>query len=261
MLRRNTETAHLVADSLFFELGITDLQGLLKEGDEINCGVECHQLDQGESFHLDVEQEEINRYKFCCALGVPYFVIASSPSIKQFQFFKLDIKNNVFVLSSTLDESDFIAKWRKRQSFTQKKDMYEAKPRIANSYIDTLLFANQLAWGVNIDGFKLDEDGNPSYIIEKRITGKDVTQYDPNRFFHGTRNKSGDYPSWKILKDLADRLEIPLLLATFDQTSQTVGLTRIMEVSATAGLSYSNKINLFSNTQQIQAEISRLITI
>lgn len=261
MLRRNTETVHTIADNLFLELGITDLQGLLKEGDAIACGIECYQLDQGKSFNLAVNKEEIDRYNFCHALGAPYYVVASSPSSKQFQIFGINDQGNEFIHLETLDETSFLAWWKQKQSFTQKKGMYEAQARIEDSYIDKLLFSNDLAWGVNIDGFKLDSTGNLLYIIEKRITGRDVTQYDPNRFFHGTRNKSGDYPSWKILKDLADRLKVPLLLATFDKTSPTVGLTRIMEVSARDGLSYSNKINLFSNNQQIQAEISRLITL
>ena len=226
-----------------------------------SCGIECYQLAQGETFSLDVNQEEIDRYKFCQSLGAPYYVIASSPSLKQFQIFSIADQKSEFVPIETLDETSFLAWWKQKQSFTQKKSMYEAAPRIANSYIDTLLFSNHLAWGVNIDGFKLDEGGNPLYIIEKRITGKNVIGYDPNRFFYGTQNKSGDYPSWKILKDLADRLGVPLLLSTFDKNSQTVGLTRIIEVSAEYGLSYSNKINLLSNNQAIQAEISRLITL
>lgn len=261
MNRRNTETVHAVADNLFLELGITDLQGLLKEGESIACGIECYQLSQGETFSLDVNREEIDRYNFCHALEAPYYVVASSPSSREFQIFSISTQRNEFVHIETLDENSFLAWWKQKQSFTQKKGMYEAQARIKESYIDKLLFSNDLAWGVNIDGFKLDNAGNLLYIIEKRITGRDVTQYDPNRFFHGTRNKLGDYPSWKILKDLADRLEIPLLLATFDKTSQTVGLTRIMEVSARDGLSYSNEIYLFSNTQQIQTEITRLITI
>ena len=64
--------------------------------------------------------------------------------------------------------------------------MYEAGVRIEHSYIDQILFSNKLAWGVNIDGFKLNEEQFPEYIIEKRITSSDVKKYDPQRFFHGT---------------------------------------------------------------------------
>lgn len=108
MLRRNTETAHTVADNLFSKLGITDLQGLLKEGDQIACGIECYQLNQGEAFSLDIGQEEIDRYNFCHALEAPYYVIASSLFSREFQIFSIADEENQFELIETLDENSFL---------------------------------------------------------------------------------------------------------------------------------------------------------
>lgn len=260
MIRRNTETAHQIADSLFSQLNITDLQGLLRENDQITCGVECYQLEQNEIFLLQPNQSDTDRYYFCKAFNVPYYIISSSPSKQEFQIFQFTEHLNL-VLTATLSEQNFLNWWRSKQSFTQQKPMYEAGVRIEHSYIDQILFLNKLAWGVNIDGFKLNEEQFPEYIIEKRITSYDVKKYDPQRFFHGTPQKSGDYSSWNILKKLSEQLNIPLLLATFDKTQRLAGITRILDVSLTQGLYYSNPIQHHANSQLVRQDIARLLTI
>ena len=64
----------------------------------------------------------------------------------------------------------FIEWWKEKQNFQQIKPMHEAHSRIANSQIDIDLFMNQLAWGVNLDGFTLDlESQKVSAIFEKEF--------------------------------------------------------------------------------------------
>lgn len=258
MIRRNTEKIHSIADQLFVNLGIYDLQGLLREQDRNICGIECYQLGKGEAFSLQINESEIQRYYFCKALGIPYYIIASSPTQKYFQIYHLD-ESSTLIHLYTLNEVEFLKWWAKQQSFNQKKAMYEAASRISSSYIDSLLFSNSLAWGINIDGFKLSSQRKVEYILEKRVTSYDVRTYDPNRFFHGTKRKAGDYPSWRILKHIADSLNVPLILATFDNHSSSIGITRIVDVSPQYGLTYSNQITIYNSTLEIQNFLSHMI--
>lgn len=101
MRRRNTETAHEVADNLFLELGITDLQGLLKEGENIACGIECYQLSHGEIFSLDVNREEIDRYNFCKSLEAPYYVIGLTRIMEVSARDGLSYSNEIYLFSNT----------------------------------------------------------------------------------------------------------------------------------------------------------------
>lgn len=260
MIRRNTERVHPIADQLFIDLGIYDLQGLLREQDKNICGVECYQLGGSEIFSLPITETEIQRYYFCKALGIPYYIITSSPTHKTFQIYCLDESVANLIHLSTFNEAEFLQWWARQQSFNQKKAMYEAANRILSSYIDKLLFSNNLAWGVNIDGFKLSPQRKIEYILEKRVTSRyNVRTYDPNKFFHGTQQKSGDYLSWRILKHLADSLNVPLILATFDTNSSSIGITRILDVSAQHGLTYSNQIAVYNNSTEIQKFLSQII--
>ena len=83
----------------------------------------------------------------------------------------------------------------------------------------------------------LDKDTKQiSAIIEKRIcTYKppySVETYDPNIFLKGTRSRTGDYPSWKILFELSEKLNSPLILMTFDTSnSDKLGGSKIIDVS------------------------------
>lgn len=252
MQRRNTETPHPLADHIFQMLQITDLQGILQHDDRLHCGIECYQIDRHEEVYFQATQTEINRFHFCQALHIPYYIVLSYPSQQRFIIYELIQHTDHYALKKLyqFDEHKFVVWWRRVQPFTQKKLMYEASSRIQYSYIDHILFQNQLAWGVNIDGFHLNSDLKISYLVEKRITRFDVNTYDPQQFFFGTRHKSGDYPAWSKLKSLADRLNVPLVLMTFDQSDQDlIGLTIITHVDAKKGLSYLSPIQHFTSAQ------------
>jgi hypothetical protein len=126
--------------------------------------------------------------------------------------------------------------------------MYNAGARIAQSIIDNDLFANSLAWGVNIDGFTYDKQTKRVLsIYEKRIcTYKPpytVDNYDPNKYFHGTMNRSGDFPSWNILFELSKKMGVALILFTFDTSSNNkVGLAKVSGISQQNGLTYFDNI-------------------
>jgi hypothetical protein len=266
MQRRDTEKRHPYSESLFRELRIGNLQGLLKEGESYSCGIEAYQVtrfEEADLSRLDAEEER-GRFLFCRSLGVPYLVILASEVSRRFRVLECVVSATGidYMLIGEYSERQFALWWRSRQSFEQTKDMYDAGKRISGSLIDEVLFANRLAWGVNVDGFMLSRQGSRVMgIFEKRIrtrsSGHGVDTYDPNRYFNGTRNRRGDRPSWEILHSLAVRLGCGLFLMTFDSDPGTrrMGVAGINEVTP-SGLAYSSDgpptENLLSEPDEIK---------
>ena len=256
MIRRDTERIHNFSNLIFNKLNIFDLQGVLKEGDTLNCGIESYQVKSFQfiDFKSLNYNEELGRYLFCKNLSMPYYVIIVSEESCRYRIYETELELNKckYHLKSDFNKIEFLDWWRTNQSFTQKKQMYNAKSRIQKSIIDNDLFSNSLAWGVNIDGFTLDKDTKQiSAIIEKRIcTYKppySVETYDPNIFFKGTRSRTGDYPSWKILFELSEKLNSPLILMTFDTSnSDKLGGSKIIDVSK-SGLKYNDDTKPYQN--------------
>ena len=267
MKKRDTERKHVYADKVFNNLEIYDIQGLLKEEEEFKCGLEAYQVGEFSSISFDnfSASEELARFAFCEQLMIPYYIIITSEKTSLYRIYetnKLDNKISYDVIAE-YSEDEFVLWWRSKQSFTQSKPMYNATARIKDSMIDKLLFANSLAWGVNVDGFSIDkQSGKVNAIYEKRICTYNppkytIKNYDPNRFFHGTFNRSGDFPSWNILYRLSKSLNVPLLLFTFETSDgRNVGASKIMNVDQRAGLTYLNGVKPFNNI--FQNDISNL---
>lgn len=264
MKRRDTERDHAYAHEVFNALKIFDIQGLLKEGDIYKSGIEAYQVSNFNQIKFDLlrTEEEIARFHFCQQLNIPYLIIVVSEYSNKYRIYNtVKTENSVqYLFRSEYSATEFITWWRSQQSFTQKKGMYDAGPRIKDSMIDELLFKNSLAWGVNVDGF--DYDLNTKLIktiYEKRIctnsSSYTIFNYDPNKYFHGTASRSGDYPSWIILYDLSKRFNASLILFTFDtSTNKNIGATKIINISEQGGLTYQNNTkpynNIFNNNIQ-----------
>lgn len=258
MLRRDSEGQHSFANTIFKQFSIFDLQGLLREQGTYTCGVEAYEVSDFEkiNFQLLRKGSEKAKYQLCKSLKIPYCIIIISKKTKCYRIYEAN--NSVTMDYTVVHEfrtNGFIEWWREKQNFQQIKPMHEARSRIANSQIDIDLFANQLAWGVNLDGFTLDlESQKVSAIFEKRICAYKppnytVENYDPNKFFH---YRGGDYASWNILFELSKKLRVPLCLFTFDKSSKEIfGATIIENVCPKKGLTYRKNIkpfeNLFSN--------------
>jgi hypothetical protein len=257
MKRRDTERAHKYSTEVFNALEIYDIQGLLKEGDKYKCGIEAYQVEDFSliTFGSLNNKEELARFRFCEQLGIPYYIIITSEQSCRYRIYStINLFGSIkFEIHLEYSENDFLDWWRDKQSFTQRKAMYNAAARIKTSLIDKLLFSNSLAWGVNIDGFSIDiKTGKVNTLYEKRICTykppNTINSYDPNRFFHGTINRSGDFPSWDILFKLSQVLNVSLILFTFDTSdSRNVGVSKIIEVTQSIGLTYLNEIKPFNN--------------
>ena len=261
MIKRDTERDHAFSNSVFAKFNIYDLQGLLREGDVFSSGVEAYEVSNFEEINLSGLDQSLEMAKFplCTSLSIPYFIIVTIKKSKTYLIFETKYSNQIeYQVAFTLNAHEFLDWWRKQQSFNQQKPMYNAGSRIAESIIDRDLFANSLAWGVNLDGFTLDKsDGKITAIFEERIRtykppNYSVENYDPNKFFHGTRNRAGDFSSWNILFKLSKELNVPLYLLTFDTSGRKImGATIIENVFSQEGLTYKNKrppcANLFPN--------------
>jgi hypothetical protein len=272
MIRRDTERIHFYADEIFKSMKIFDIQGVLKEGDVYKCGVESYQVRGFNAINFDVLNTEIEiaRLSFCNQLKIPYYLIFVSEDTGHYKLYtvKSYLNHVKYDLAFEFSKTEFLNWWRAQQSFTQKKAMYNAGKRIAKSIIDKDLFSNALAWGINVDGFSMsDVTKQVNCIYEKRIcTYKPpytVENYDPNRFFHGTANRSGDYPSWKILSDLSVKMNASLLLLTFDtSSSKRVGVVKIKDVSR-AGLHYLNNLSPYKQlfTDELEKVKIKIISL
>ncbi len=270
MKRRDSDRHHDYAHEVFDRLKVYDLQGLLQEGDEYKCGVEAYQVkDFGNiDFGLLRQDEELARLRFCQLLAVPYYLIISAESCGGYEIYRAELHGSLvsFERCHCFSKAEFLHWWRQQQSFTQKKIMYNAASRLSQSIIDADLFGNSLAWGVNIDGFVLNDaaDGLVA-IIEKRVCTYNppytVHHYDPNKYFFGTANRAGDYPAWHILFLLAQKLKTQLLLLSFDTSSnRCVGAAKIIDISKEKGIAYKHNEKPFErlyndNLEQLSAWI------
>ena len=267
MLRRNTEKVHKYSEDLFNHYKIYDLQGLLREDDTYQCGIESYSVENKENIDfsfLNTKREELARFRFCQLLSIPYYIIVTINSTKSFYLYEIKLegplKNELQEsLLKKMDKDELVAWWRSKQSFTQIKPMYDAEKRLETSLLDKILFANNLAWGINIDGFYLDKNGQEiKFLVEKRvITYSDrysVKNYDPNRFFHGTQNRFGDFSSWDILFKISKALNCNLLLMTFDTNEEVnkMGIAKVVEVCKSSGLIYEREIKIFEGTSNEQ---------
>ena len=116
MIRRDTERAHEYSKDIFKEIGIYDIQGLLKEGDEYKCGIESYQVDNFNDIsfkHFD-RKEELARFYFCKQLGVPYLIIIVSKLDRRYRVYSTSFENDDLKLKLDREMSSFafIEWWR-----------------------------------------------------------------------------------------------------------------------------------------------------
>lgn len=271
MIRRDTEAKNKCADNRFVSCKIYDLQGILKNKEKFKCGIEAYQVKTANDINFNIldQDTEFARFSFCKILDIPYYIVITTiKNCKHIIYKTISESDNKisFIKFKEFNEQQFIKWWRLKQGFTQTKPMYNAKSRIKESIIDNILFKNNLAWGVNIDGFMLNKYNNRVVaLFEKRICtsnkSRSICNYDPNIFFKGTQNRGGDEYSWKILYDISQQLEAKLILLTFETENPTKnGASLIVNVKSN-GLEYFEKVKPYENLLGTNLEFQNWLRI
>lgn len=157
---------------------------------------------------------------------------------------------------------EFIDWWKTiregRQTKGYRPHMREA---LQNSYFDSLFADNESSWATNVDGFivSTDENGKAKIagVVENRFsTNGNLEDYDPNNYYQPSAYNGGDHQTWDVLKDLRDRLNVPLFLFTYSRKEgyeHKVGITIVNEINHETGLHYLEDIkpgdNIFANVE------------
>ena len=236
MIIRNTENkSNPFLDKLKNEITYCDLQGLIfgvpKEKIEFSIvskellpltGVEAVQLSDNENTEKSHRAFSDNDWKlklnFCQSLNADLFLVTYSKN----NFFIESIKkqdNGQFIFASQdkLNNDEFVNWWKTKKGTKQSKAMVEGRKEQRKTIFDNVL-EPRVYWGGNIDGIMFDHDFNPIVLIENRLSGQEtVHTYNPAKWFHGTRQKGGDYMTWLPLWYISKYLGVPLVLLTYSK--------------------------------------------
>jgi hypothetical protein len=236
-------------EKIFANLSICDLQGLLMNDTWVpTAGVEAIDYYQGEIENIinDFGVKQLDcKLLFCEKLNIPLYIITSREKpTKNIEFSiyevvrgKLDVQTKLKYLSFS---SQQLYKWWKNLKQTeQTKRLYEAKSRILykKSRVDYVIESRGLSWGGNIDGF-LVKNSKISLLIECRQPDplkNPIEKYDPKKYFF---YRGGDYHTWLPLKVCAKRLNVPLLLLTFQKGKKIMGCAAVKNISRDKGIEY-----------------------
>ncbi|MGG0487411.1 hypothetical protein ABEY65_29115 [Priestia aryabhattai] len=233
MIKRDTEGSHTLADKLFGDLNIFDLQGLLLTNKyEFSAALEAIYLTSNENLK-EVEdfftQDALRaKYKLATKLNIPLYIIVHQENNQYFTIFTMvENENTKIVIGKAENKTfkEFIDWWSQLKGTPQTKGFrHDAQNRTKNSIIDNLLKQNSLAWGGNVDGIIISKDVNSNIIgiVEKRIREAALAHYDPADFFYSSSDPMrNDHYTWKPLVKLALALDCPLYLLTFEKGNNT----------------------------------------
>lgn len=255
LIRRNSEGSHHFSEAIDANLGIFDMQGLLlNRNGQFTAAVEAFERPAQAPF-TTLRQEAFGneeslyvRACFAAQVGVPFYVLLHTEGTHNINILEITANVNTHHCEChnqfCLSEADFIEWWHERKQTIQTKPYRDQfMERVSRSYFDSLLEANELKWGGNIDGYfvsSADTNYRIKGIIEKRFTTKinsPINTYDPAYFF---RYGGGDYYTWKPLFTLKEQLCVPLYLFTYSRLTgeeNKVGATIVTELSQ-HGISY-----------------------
>lgn len=238
--RRNTERAHSFADEVAQCCGLHDLQGLLlNEHWEPTAAIEAYELSEAlgnrRLTDLVIPADELYiKCVFAERVGVPLYLLTCIQGQRGVVIYEFQADHNLkvprCVSAKGKSETDFVAWWRERKQTVQTKPYRrDLSGRIADSYFDSVLEAQDEKWGGNIDGYLVDwssGDVDIRGIVENRFTRKTpLNSYDPQRYFSCG---GGDYYTWLPLFNLHEQMGVPLFLATYSTQSgetHSAGLT------------------------------------
>lgn len=238
MKKRDTETYHHLADEVFNNINIFDLQGLLiNKNNEFSAAIEAFELSDGEEFHLDnafSNKEWVAKILLAEKLDIPFYLVVHPYQSGGFLIYEvgLNSSNRPYIMDyQEKDYQAFAEWWASLKGTIQTKALNEAGARIADSTVDEVIESAGLSWGGNVDGFiVLKESDIILGIVEKRVSHrKEVTEYNPANYFN---YRGGDYNTWLPLVKLANQLNCPLFLMTFNIRDNTrIGISVISGIT------------------------------
>ena len=266
MHKRDTEREHELADQVFRNANIFDLQGLLLTKEyNFSAALEAVYLDEDEDMEnikkFFSQNELYAKHKLAQKLNIPFYIVAHQKPNDFFNIFTMVLLGNEIVIGNEERKSfeEFILWWSTLKGTPQTKGFrVDAQLRTQESIIDTLLEKNRLAWGGNVDGIIISQDYEQEIIgiVEKRISDVNLENYDPADFFyHPTDPLRNDHFTWKPLIKLAIELQCPLYLLTFNKTNnKSYGYSHIKTIIN--GLQYWTHSPKSSVTDKIEDFIS-----
>ena len=268
---RNTENPHAFQESLFKELGIYSLQGLLMDDNgNFTAAVEAVEYEDNEEWSIPFDTKDINaKFQLAKQLQIPFYIVS---------YYKCIFHISVVVRSSDneyhqkmieeLNGNAFFASWwHKIKSRSQSKPLANgARPRANATIFDAALAESGLMWGGNIDGFLLKNSECASCIIDciSVSCNLDSDPYaNPAYYFNSPNPRHGPrYEGWYPAVKLSHVLNIPHALLTLDKKNQNeehVGMAFIRELSK-SGLFFWEDIspnkNILSGKQNIINEFN-----
>ena len=276
---RTTETTpNPMIQKLFSEFAIADIQGFIFQSNDeqllnasekninsikIHC-LEAIEIDN--AIELDPEkifkkEEWIHKINAANFFDTDLLLLSHlKDDTCLFRLYKVTEEESTIVFTEINlfnNEKDFMVWWNSIKLLSQTKITYEARERQDRTNFDAVIERNGSAWGGNIDGFILsDSMEQVRAIIEIRQTHRfPLINYDPARFFLGTRTKSGDFKTWLPLIYLKNAYNIPLILVTVS-TSETskFGYAEVEKIDNSA-LYYKNNL---SPNQNLTGDIHEL---
>lgn len=268
MKRRDTEREHEFANRIYENSHMFDLQGLLiGKNSEFTVAIEAFEIEENESFDFR-NTFTIDSLHAKCTLAskinVPFYIIVHKENMDIFTFHNIELHNDqvVEVSQSAKSTAEFIQWWAENKGTIQTKRYNEMQGRISDSYIDDVLETNGLKWGGNIDGFIVSKNDSNRIlaIIEKRVTASfNIANYDPANYYN---YRGGDYHTWLPVYNLAQILNVPLFLLTFEEgDNASVGAAVIKDILPKQLVYESpppNK-NIFNNISSLKRWISEYL--
>lgn len=269
MIKRDTERHHELANSVFSNINIYDMQGLLiNSHNQFSAAIEAFELDSNELFNLNEafsEQELKAKYILAKKLNIPFFIITYNKGTDFFTINEIayNSQNSSLFINkiSSLNFSDFVTWWGRLKGTLQTKELFEAANRTKK--IDEILEKHGLSWGGNVDGFilSLSKDETILGIVEKRLSHKyNIENYDPANFFH---YRGGDYNTWLPLITLSKQLNCPLFLMTFNiNDNKNFGLAVVDNING--GLNYRSATpneNIFNDISKAKKWMSNYMNL
>jgi len=184
-----------------------------------------------------------------------------------FRLHKVVVKDKKIIfdnLTQFKNELSFINWWQSVKKLSQTKKTVEARLRQNLTLFDRIIEKYGYSWGGNMDGFIIsDSDNLVKAIIEVRKSNySTIEEYDPAKYFLGTKTKGGDFKTWLPLIYLKKAYNLPLILLTLSTKSKLeFGFTEVNTIS-TSRLFYVDDIpptkNVTDNYEKFKDWIMKL---